>query len=132
MIAPVIVVATMLLGLGGATGPANAKVPGPNGRIVFERFDPTLRDTVPYTVNPDGSHAQELIARPSKDGGFPHWSPDGSEVSIFCCADEWLPTSSMPTPAASASSRQRTPPSRTTAASPGLPTARGSPAAPSA
>ena len=37
-----------------------------------------------YTVNPDGSHAQPLFARGSE---FPHWSPDGTQVSIFCCDD---------------------------------------------
>jgi Tol biopolymer transport system component len=63
--------------------PAGAKVPGPNGRIAFARFEPGV-GMVTYTVNPDGSQLQQLFARGS-DG--PHWSPDGSEVSIFCCDD---------------------------------------------
>ncbi len=37
-----------------------------------------------YTVNPDGSHEQQLFPRGAEN---PHWSPDGSEVSIFCCGD---------------------------------------------
>jgi Tol biopolymer transport system component len=65
--------------------PADAKVPGPNGRIAFARFDPALGGTVTYTVNPDGSQVQQLFSRGLSE--FPHWSPDGSEVSIFCCDD---------------------------------------------
>jgi Tol biopolymer transport system component len=63
---------------------AGAKVPGPNGRIAFAQFEPVMGGTVTYTVNPDGSHVQPLFARGSE---FPHWSPDGSQVSIFCCDD---------------------------------------------
>jgi Tol biopolymer transport system component len=64
--------------------PAQAKVPGPNGRIAFSRGD---RDdnTVTYTVNPDGSHLQQLFAGFS---GGPRWSPDGSQVSLLApCTD---------------------------------------------
>ena len=63
--------------------PAQAKVPGPNGRIVFSRV--LQHDTVTYTVNPDGSHMQQLFAGFS---GFPRWSPDGSQVSLLApCTD---------------------------------------------
>ncbi len=64
--------------------PAGAKVSGPNGRIAFARFDPALGGSVTYTVNPDGSHVQRLVARGSEG---PHWSPDGSRLSLFCCDD---------------------------------------------
>jgi Tol biopolymer transport system component len=64
--------------------PAVAKVPGPNGRIAFTQFEPAMGGTVTYTVNPDGSHVQPLFARGSE---FPHWSPDGTLVSILCCGD---------------------------------------------
>ena len=60
--------------------PAAAKVPGPNGRIAFARFDPVLQDDVTYTANPDGSNAQPLF--PSFPSGAPHWSPDGTEVAV--------------------------------------------------
>jgi Tol biopolymer transport system component len=77
-----------LLGLGAlvplAGTPAAAKVPGPNGRIAFTQFEPAMGSTVTYTVNPDGSHVQPLFARGSE---FPHWSPDGNQVSILCCGD---------------------------------------------
>jgi Tol biopolymer transport system component len=68
----------------GSVTPAAAKAPGPNGRIAFAQFEPALGATVTYTVNPDGSHVQPLFARGSE---FPHWSPDGGQVSIFCCDD---------------------------------------------
>jgi Tol biopolymer transport system component len=84
LIVLVSVAAMTLLGLVAVGGSAQAKVPGPNGQIVFARFDPALDRTVTYTVNPDGSHQQQLF--PGGDE-FPHWSPDGSEVSIFCCDD---------------------------------------------
>jgi Tol biopolymer transport system component len=66
--------------------PAQAKGLGPNGRIAFARFDPVPGDTVTYTANPDGSHVQQLFS--SGPSGGPHWSPDGSEVSIAtACTD---------------------------------------------
>jgi Tol biopolymer transport system component len=64
--------------------PAQAKVPGPNGRIAFSRGD---RDDnrVTYTANPDGSHLQQLLAGLS---GSPRWSPDGNEVALLAaCTD---------------------------------------------
>jgi Tol biopolymer transport system component len=84
LIALFTVVAIMLLAPIVVTGPAQAKVPGSNGQIVFARFDHALGGTVIYTVNPDGSHLQELFARGAE---LPHWSPDGSQVAIFCCDD---------------------------------------------
>jgi Tol biopolymer transport system component len=77
---------TMMLVFLGTGGPAHGKTPGPNGRIAFERFDPTLGYSVTVTANPDGSHQQQLyFGGPS---AFPNWSPDGSQVSIGTpCAD---------------------------------------------
>lgn len=66
--------------------PAEAKAPGANGRIAFTRFDPTLGGTVTYTVNPDGTTLEPLFSNGRSE--FAHWSPDGSEVSIFtACSD---------------------------------------------
>lgn len=67
-----------------AAVPAQAKVPGPVGQIAFARFDPSLGDTVTYTVNPDGSELHRLFPGAS---GSPRWSPDGSRVAIGACAD---------------------------------------------
>ena len=66
--------------------PAEAKAPGVNGRVVFTRFDPTLGGTVTYTANPDGTTLTPLFSNGLSE--FAHWSPDGSEVSIFtACID---------------------------------------------
>jgi Tol biopolymer transport system component len=67
-----------------SSGPADATVPGPAGSIVLARFDPSLGNTAIYTVNPDGSDMRPLFTDFAE---FPHWSPDGDLVSIFCCDD---------------------------------------------
>jgi Tol biopolymer transport system component len=69
-----------------AAMPADAKAPGPNGRIAFARFDPALDGTVTYTANPDGSGVQQLFS--GGPSGAPRWSPDGSQVAILAaCTD---------------------------------------------
>ena len=56
------VMAIMLIfGVAGGTSPAGAKVPGPNGRIVFSRYVPSADDNIAYTANPDGSDVQRLL-----------------------------------------------------------------------
>jgi Tol biopolymer transport system component len=67
---------------------AAAKPPGNNGLISFTRFDPALQQDVVYTVNPDGSHEQQLLV--GAESG--HWSPDGARllVSPDCCAERIL------------------------------------------
>lgn len=64
--------------------PAGAKVPGANGQISFQRYDPSTHAFSVFRANPDGSHLQ-LVFDHSADG--PHWSPAGTEVSFFCCDD---------------------------------------------
>jgi hypothetical protein len=66
------------------SGPAGAAVAGAAGPIVFARFDPSVGNTVIYTVNPDGTGLHPLFTDFAE---FPHWSPDGDLVSIFCCDD---------------------------------------------
>jgi TolB protein len=62
--------------------------PGPAGRIAFSRGTSVLagdEEKVTYTVNPDGSDVQPLFTDgPSSN---PQWSPDGTEIQIFCCDD---------------------------------------------
>jgi Tol biopolymer transport system component len=85
-----LIVLGLLAGLAGLLAltalPAGGKAPGPNGRIVFARFDSALDGTVTYTANPDGSHMQRLFT-----GGHseePRWSPDGNQVAVLAaCAD---------------------------------------------
>ena len=70
-----------LLGL-VATGSAQAQEPGPNGQIVFGRFDPAVGDQVVFTVNPDGSHLQQLSEGAAE---VPRWSPDGTKIAVLQC-----------------------------------------------
>jgi hypothetical protein len=50
-----VVAATTLLASVVVTGPAQAKVSGPNGQIAFTRTDRAAEEDVTYTINPDGS-----------------------------------------------------------------------------
>ncbi len=50
----------------------------PNGQIAFARYDPSLDDTVLYTINPDGTHEQQVL--PFALEG-PIWSPDGTQLA---------------------------------------------------
>jgi hypothetical protein len=74
------IITTLALGFAGIGAPAQAKAPGPNGRIAFARQTaPPGNGHVSYTVNSDGSHLQQLFAGHSD---FPRWSPDGTQVSL--------------------------------------------------
>jgi WD40-like Beta Propeller Repeat len=52
--------------------------PPTNGRIVFGRYDPVQKDTVLYTVNPDGTH---LLKLRSETHECPYWSPDSKRIT---------------------------------------------------
>jgi Tol biopolymer transport system component len=77
------ITASALLAVTAFAAPAGAKVSGPNGQIVFARFNPALGDTVIYTVNPDGSDLERLSPGNFGFAESPHWSPDGSNVAFF-------------------------------------------------
>ena len=83
-----LIMLTTLAGLAAAIAltamPAAAKPRGANGQIAFARFDATLGDQVPYTINPDGTH-QRQISTPIVTGELPRWSPDGTRLAILCC-----------------------------------------------
>jgi Tol biopolymer transport system component len=49
-----------------------------DGQLLFTHYDPTLDDEVPFTVNPDGSHPQQIYPYATE---CPHWSPDGTQVA---------------------------------------------------
>src|SRR5690242_2968339 len=57
-----------------SASPAQAKVRGPNGRIVFGRYDPTVQDFHIFTVKPDGTDEKQLLPGVAE---CPTWSPDG-------------------------------------------------------
>ena len=50
-----------------------------NGLIVYGRMNDALGDTVPFVVNPDGSHGRQLVDH-TVEGPF--WSPDGKLVAL--------------------------------------------------
>ena len=62
---------------------AGAKVPGPNGRIVFGRFDPAIDDFHIITANPDGTQEAQLLPGAAE---CPRWAPDGSKI-LVCLAN---------------------------------------------
>jgi Tol biopolymer transport system component len=61
-----------------SAAPATAKPTSPNGKILFGRFDPSLDDTVVYTVNPDGSNEHQVLPFGRE---CPRWSPDGTRIA---------------------------------------------------
>jgi Tol biopolymer transport system component len=88
-IALVTVSVMTLFGLVAASGPAQAKVPGPNGQIVFARYDPSIDDSHVFTVNPNGTHEDQLLDTAAE---IPHWSPDGTRIAMICCPFGLAPT----------------------------------------
>jgi Tol biopolymer transport system component len=68
-----------------AVAPAAARPAGHNGQIAFVRADPLVGHSV-YTVNPDGSHEQQLLSDPVDLNG-PHWSRDGGAIVAFAAGD---------------------------------------------
>jgi Tol biopolymer transport system component len=78
---------------GAATGGANtgsAATPEIDagelpGRIAFMRGDASEEASITYTVAPDGSDERRLV--PEGNSERPTWSPDGTEIHVFCCLD---------------------------------------------
>lgn len=60
-----------------------------NGRLVFVRFDPGSDEPVAFSVDPDGTDGTQMFFSGFFSGHseWPHWSPDGTEVAVFCCDD---------------------------------------------
>jgi Tol biopolymer transport system component len=83
LITLVTVLAATLLGGVAAAMPAQAKVPGANGQIVFGRFSPDLGDFQIFTANPDGTGQAQLLPGVAE---CPRWSPDGTRIMV-CVAD---------------------------------------------
>jgi TolB protein len=78
LIALVMVTGMTSMGLVGAWS-ARAEVLGPNGQIVFGRFNPDLGDYQIFTANPDGSHRVQLLPGVAE---CPRWSPSGTEILL--------------------------------------------------
>ncbi len=79
LITLVIIVTGALLGLAAAVVPAQAKAPGPNGQIVFGRFNAGLGDFQIFTANPDGTHQVQLLPGVAE---CPRWSPNGTRILV--------------------------------------------------
>jgi Tol biopolymer transport system component len=73
-----VTVAVALAAVLASAAPAAATLPGANGRIAFQRFDPAngIFDFL-YAANPDGSQRVQLTDAPSFFSG---WSPDGARL----------------------------------------------------
>lgn len=62
--------------------------PATNGRITFVRFDHEFGEPVAFVMDPDGSDATQMpVAEAWGHSEWPHWSPDGTTVAVFCCHD---------------------------------------------
>jgi Tol biopolymer transport system component len=66
-----------------------AAPPARNGRIAFVRFDPQSNEPVAFSIDPDGTDEAQMFFSGFFSGHseWPHWSPDGGRVSVFCCDD---------------------------------------------
>jgi Tol biopolymer transport system component len=57
-----------------------------NGRIVFVRFDPHSDKPVLFSMDPDGTDETRMFFSGFfSHSEWPHWSPDGTRVTVFCC-----------------------------------------------
>ncbi|MDQ3734286.1 MAG: hypothetical protein M3400_09870 [Actinomycetota bacterium] len=57
---------------------------GLTGQIVFQRATTSEDEALIHTMNPDGSQVEELFP---EFGYGARSSPDGTEISLFCCGD---------------------------------------------
>lgn len=83
LITLVTVFAATLLGGATATVPGQATVPGPNGQIVFGRFNSGLGDFQIVTANPDGTSQVQLLPGVVE---CPRWSPNATKI-LVCVAN---------------------------------------------
>jgi Tol biopolymer transport system component len=90
-----ILAAVAMCACAAMTASVQAKVPGPNGRILFARFDPAGDETRLFTANPDGTDEHQLLPDPSCCA---HWSPDGSKISAAASAPDGRITTALVNP----------------------------------
>jgi Tol biopolymer transport system component len=81
----IVTAALTTLSLAAISGAAQAKVPGPNGRIAFDRVDPASGNQFIFTANPDGSVVGQLVLVP---GSGPSWSHDGRKLAFTALAPD--------------------------------------------
>ena len=76
LVAGAILLAAILLALGGIQNPAKAAFPGNDGKIAF------VEGADIHTVNPDGTSLKNLTNTPERGEGRPAWSPDGAKIAL--------------------------------------------------
>src|SRR5262245_47346107 len=67
--------------------------PATNGRIVFVRYDHRSGEPQAFSMDPDGTDETQMFSSRFFSGHseWPHWSPDGAQVAIFCCGNDTSP-----------------------------------------
>ena len=67
--------------------------PATNGRIVFVRYDHHSGEPEAFSIDPDGTDETQMFSSRFFSGHseWPHWSPDGTQVSVFCCGNGTSP-----------------------------------------
>src|SRR5215212_8335445 len=70
----------IVLVVGGTPVTASATHSGPNGRVVFQRWDDSGFAQV-WTANPDLT-AQQQLTKGSANSGWAAWAPDASRIAI--------------------------------------------------
>ena len=67
--------------------------PATNGRIVFVRYDHHSGEPEAFSMDPDGTDETQMFSSRFFSGHseWPHWSPDGAQVAIFCCGNGTSP-----------------------------------------
>ena len=71
-----------LLAVCAAAAPAEAALPGKNGKIAFQRGSPGSI----YAVNPDGS-GETLLSKEGANSHTPAWAPNGARLSFTSDGD---------------------------------------------
>ena len=77
---PLAMIAAALTLIAGDPAPADASVPGTNGKIVYARS--TGADSDLWTMNADGTGQALLYAGSTSDEWQPAWSPDGTKIAF--------------------------------------------------
>src|SRR5437870_10082521 len=75
-----VLLALLAAGCSNGTGPKNAALSGPSGRIVFQSTRPGGTPEL-LLMNPDGSNVQTLLGGPATYQS-PAFSPDGSRIAF--------------------------------------------------
>ncbi len=80
MVLPLAMIAAALALVAGDPAPADASVPGTNGKIVYARSNGVDSDL--WTMNPDGTGQALLYAGSVSNEWQPVWSPDGTKIAF--------------------------------------------------